>query len=116
MNVGSFHLAIGNRDFTVFLLFQFVRKSKTLLFGKFDVNAISSLELNNEPIEFVPFWKYLGCTIVSGAKMSFSTSTELGAFYASSNSILRSMKKPNELVLINESFVFKLCAKFNVLR
>ena len=78
-----------------------VRKSKALLFGKCDVTTISPLKLNDEDIEFVPSWKYLGCTVVSGAKLSFSTSSELGAFYASSNSILRSIKKPNELVLMN---------------
>ena len=40
------------------------------------------------------------CTIVSGSKLSFTTSNQLGAFYASSNSILRSIKKPNQLVLM----------------
>ena len=65
------------------------------------MSTISPLTLNNEDIEFVPFWKYLGCTVVSGTTLSFSTSNELGPFSASSNSILRSLKKPNELVLMN---------------
>ena len=33
--------------------------------------------------------------------LSLSNSSELGAFYASSNSILRSLRKPNELVQMN---------------
>ena len=67
-------------------------------------NFISPLLLNDQKIEFVSSWKYLGCTVVSGTKLSFSTTAELGAFYASSNSILRSLKKPNELVLMNLLF------------
>ena len=76
------------------------RKSKSLIFGKCDIHTISPLKLNGVDIEFVPSWKYLGCTVVSGPALSFSTSNELGAFYASSNSILRSIKKPNEIVLM----------------
>ena len=49
----------------------------------------------------VPSWKYLGCTVTDGKKLSFSTQTELIAFYASCNSILRSIRRPNELVLMN---------------
>ena len=78
-----------------------VKKSKALLFGKYDSNLITRLRLNNEELDFVDSWKYLGCTIVSGAKFSYSTTSELAAFYASSNSILRSVRKPNELVLMN---------------
>ena len=78
-----------------------VKKSKALLFGKYDANLITRLRLNDEELDFVDSWKYLGCTIVSGAKFSFSTTSELAAFYASSNSILRSLRKPNELVLMN---------------
>ena len=57
--------------------------------------------LNGEPIEFVTSWKYLGCTVTNGKKLSFSTQTELNSFYASCNSILRSIRRPNELVLMN---------------
>ena len=78
-----------------------VKKSKLLLFGKCNANTFSPPKLNNDEIECVPSWKYLGCTFVSGSTVSFSTSNELRAFYASCNSILRSIKKPNELVLMN---------------
>ena len=57
--------------------------------------------MNGENIEFVSTWKYLGCTVNSGRTFSFTTSSELGAFYASTNSILRSLRKPNELVQMN---------------
>ena len=37
---------------------------------------------------------------MSTPKFSFSNKTELNAFYCSANSILRSLKRPNELVLM----------------
>ena len=77
------------------------KKSKALSFGKRDVNLISPLTLDNEKIEFVSSWKYLGCTILSGKDLSFSTTSELSSFHASCNSIMRSVRRPNELVLMN---------------
>ena len=46
----------------------------------------------------VSIWKYLGCTIVSGAKLSFSIISDLSNFYCSTNAILRSNLFQNELV------------------
>ena len=78
------------------------KKSKALLFGngKIAIGGIEPLVLNNESIEFVNKWKYLGCTVVSTPKFAFSNDSELSAFYCSANSILRSLKKPNELVMM----------------
>ena len=84
-----------------------VKKSKSLVFGKTDSASITPLSLNNETIDFVPSWKYLGCTIVSGAKFSFSIASELSAFYRSANSILRSNLIQNELVQMN--FLYSHC-------
>ena len=77
------------------------KKSKSLLFGSYNVDLIAPLMPNGEPIEFVTSWKYLGCTVINGKKLSFSTQTELNSFYASCNSILRSTRGPNEQVLMN---------------
>ena len=78
------------------------KKSKALLFGngKIAIDGIEPLVLNNESIEFVNRWKYLGCTVVSTPKFAFSNDSELSAFYCSVNSILRSLRKPNELVMM----------------
>ena len=84
-----------------------LKKSKSLLFGKVDLNLLSPLTLNDEPIEFLTEWKYLGCTIVSGKSILFSISSELRGFYCSSNSILRSKMIQNELVLMN--FLYSHC-------
>ena len=74
-----------------------VNKSKALLFGRHDIHLVLPLRLNEECIEFVPSWKYLGCTIDSGRTFAFSIGSELGAFYASANSILRSLRgMPND--------------------
>ena len=58
---------------------------------------ISPLKLGGDDIKLLPSWKYLGCTVVSGTSLSFTTSNELGAFYASSNSILRSIERPKTI-------------------
>ena len=77
------------------------------MFGK--KNPTSSLVLNNESIEVVSEWKYLGCTIISNnkGKLIFSNRSELCSFYGSSNSILRSVHRPNELVLMK--LLYSIC-------
>ena len=82
-------------------------KSKTLLFGKTDPNLITPLTLNGQKIDFVTNFKYLGCTITSGAKLTFSIAPELSAFYCSANSILRSNLIQNELVQMH--FLYSHC-------
>ena len=78
-----------------------VKKSKTLIFGKTNIDQITPLSLNGEDIEIVSSWKYLGCTILSGAKLSFSIASDLSSFYCSANAILRSYLLQNELVQMN---------------
>ena len=74
------------------------RKSKALLFGKkLDCFPI---HLNGETIEFVDTWKYLGCSISSGSRLSFSIKRDLCSFYAASNSVLRRVGKPSEPVMM----------------
>ena len=66
------------------------KKSKALLFGngKIAIGGIEPLVLNNESIEFVT------------PKFAFLNDSELSAFYCSANSILRSLRKHNELVMM----------------
>ena len=77
------------------------KKSKVLIFGDMKGKTIAPLLLDNTPLEFVPEWTYLGATIVSGASLAFSCKKELSNFYRSFNSLLSSIQKPNELVLMN---------------
>ena len=76
-----------------------VKKSKALLFGKWP-DATSSLLLNDEPIEYVQEWKYLGCTVISGKKLTFSAKPHLRSFYCAINSLLGAVRQPNDLVLM----------------
>ena len=77
------------------------RKTKCMVFGeKFKSMNPSPLILNDEPIHYVHDWKYLGCLVQSGKSFSFSSKNDLCTFRRSANSILRSVKRPNEQVLL----------------
>ena len=56
--------------------------------------------VNDQPIEFVHEWKYLGCTVTSGKKFSFSSQPHLRSFYCAINSLLGAVRRPNDLVLM----------------
>ena len=76
-----------------------VKKSKALLFGKW-TDTVHPLFLNSEPIEYTDEWKYLGCTVVSGKKFSFSAGPNLRSYYCAVNSLLSAVQRPNDLVLM----------------
>ena len=65
---------------------------------------ISNLILNGKSLEFVKEWKYLGVTIVSGERISFSARPALSSFYCAFNSIFSVLHKPDEIVLMNLLF------------
>ena len=94
-------LSICDKYCSEFCLSFNVKKSKVLLFGNMKNLIIDPLMLDNKPIEVVTEWKYLGTTISSGRNMSFSTRSELSAFYRSFNSVMSAIQKPNSLVLMN---------------
>ena len=76
-------------------------KTKAMLFGShFDKLTPSPLILNDLPIEYVLQWKYLGCLICAGKSLVFSNRNDLCAFRRSANSIVTSIRKPNEHVLM----------------
>ena len=77
------------------------------MFGKKSLD-FAPLLLNNESIEVVSQWKYLGCTLISNkGKLTFSNRSELCSFYGSSNSVLRAVCRPNELVLMK--LLYSVC-------
>ena len=86
---------------TEFCLSFNVKKSKILTFGNRKGINIDPLMLDNEPIDFVSQWTYLGTCITSGKDISFSTHSELSSFYRSYNSLLSAVRKPNSLVLMS---------------
>ena len=84
-------------------------KTKSMLFGKgFLTLNPSPLILNNEPVEYVSEWKYLGCLINSGKEFAFSCKSDLSAFRRSANSIVSSVRKPNEQVLMKLLYSFSV--------
>ena len=83
------------------------RKSKSLVFGKnFDSLSPEPFTLNNESIDYVDEWKYLGCLVKSGKNFSFSSRLELATFRCSANCIVSAMKKPNEQVSMKLLYSF----------
>ena len=85
------------------------KKTKAMVFGKsFDKIEISPLYLNNEPIQFVHEWKYLGCLVCSGKELTFSAKKDLSSFRCSANSILTAVKKPVEPVLMRLLYSFSV--------
>ena len=84
------------------------KKSKLLVFGK-KTPDFAPLLLNKESIELVTEWKYLGCTIISNNRGKFTISNRSGlcSFYGSSNSVLRAVCRPNELVLMK--LLYSIC-------
>ena len=94
-------LAICEAFCNEFCLSFNVTKSKALIFGKTKSKTFAPLFLKHEPMEYVSKWAYLGVTVVAGTTLSFTCKRELANFYRSINSLLSSVQKPNELVLMN---------------
>ena len=85
------------------------KKSKSIIFGKkFDTIVPASLTLNNEPIQYIKEWKYLGCLVVSGKEFTFSCRNELSNFRRSVNSIIASIAKPSEQVSMMMLYQFSI--------
>ena len=85
------------------------KKTKAMIFGKgFNSCYHSPLVLNNEDVEYVSKWKYLGCTITNGKELSFSAKTDISSFRRSANSIVSSVKKPSEQLLMMLLYTFSV--------
>ena len=79
------------------------KKSRILVFGKekIDLTKLKPILLNNSVVDFVTSIKYLGVTIVSDNGLCFSATCDIRSFYRASNSILTSLNKPSDKVLIH---------------
>ena len=64
------------------------------------MDSLAKFYLNGEEIEYVTTCKYLGFHIVSHAKFSVSVNEDLRGFFGSVNSILSSVRKPKENVMM----------------
>ena len=75
-------------------------KSKSMLIGKRHDQHLPSLFINEQPIEFVTEWKYLGATVLGGKTISFSAKKDLSNFYASFNSLYNVYTRPSEPIMM----------------
>ena len=90
-----------------FLLTFNASKTKAMIFGKeHQTLRPTALTLNKEPIEIVSEWKYLGCSLHSGKEMLFSAKSDLSSFRRSANSIISSIRKPNEQVMMRLLYTY----------
>ena len=71
-----------------------------MVVGKTYGYPLSSLFLDNEPLEYVDSYKYLGVELSTGKSLSFSAVPVLRSFHRAANAILYHRVKPNKDVLI----------------
>ena len=80
-----------------------------MVFGKqTDHSNVAPIFLNDESIQYVHEWKYLGCLISGGKEFSFSCRLDVSSFRRSANSILSATKKPNEQVAMKLLYTFSV--------
>ena len=72
-----------------------------MVVGKSSPNInFAPLLLNNQPLEFVCQYKYLGVDLSAGKVLSFSPTSTIRSFHRAANSILYSQVKPSKDVLL----------------
>ena len=80
------------------MLFQL---SKIMINGKTLAESnFASLLLNNQPLEFVNEYKYLGVELCAGKALTFSPLSMIWSFHRAANAILYSRVKPSATVLM----------------
>ena len=79
-----------------------VAKTKIMVFGKLSnsLSSIAEISLHGSSISYVTSAKYLGFYIASGLHFRTTIQQDLCSFFASANSILNSMHRPRETVLM----------------
>ena len=79
-----------------------VAKTKVMVFGKLSrsLSSLAKITVEGESIEYVNKCKYLGFYLISHDKFKFSVTEDLRGFFGSVNSVLSSIHKPNENVLM----------------
>ena len=94
-------LNICSAYFKEFCLDFNVKKSKSMIVGKsFADTQIASLLLNNQPLDFVTQYKYLGVDLCAGKVLSLTPTSAIRSFHRAANSILYSRVKPSNDVLM----------------
>ena len=71
-----------------------------MVVGKNNDFQFLPLSLNNESLDFVDSYRYLGVDVCAGTSLSFSAEYMLRSFHRSANSILYSQVKPSTEVLL----------------
>ena len=78
-----------------------VKKSKVMIVGgKHNDEQVSPLFLNNQPLESVNQYKYLGVEICAGKSLTFPANNVIRSFHRAANAILFSRVKPRNEVLL----------------
>ena len=76
-----------------------------MVIGKSLTDAqFAPLTLNNEHLEFVNEYKYLGVQLRAGKVLSFPATTTIRSFHRAANSILYNRVKPSNIVLMKLLF------------
>ena len=68
-----------------------------MTFGRSRFDDSIPLIINDESLDYVTEWKYLGTTIGSGKSFSFIARPDITSFYRASNSILRVLDNAHEM-------------------
>ena len=90
-------IAYGN-EFCISFSFK---KTKTMIFGKSkNLGPTAPLTINDESIEIVNTWRYLGFHIQSGNSFGFTADPDLCSFRRASNCLLNTFYKPSEEVMM----------------
>ena len=84
------------------------KKSKIMVFSgkKVSYDSLKPIYMNGKLVDYVNSVTYLGTKIVSDRGFGFSSSDDRLSFYRSANSILNSLQKPKEEVLIHLLYAF----------
>ena len=83
------------------------KKSKSMIIGKGHDSTPHPLFLNEDSIEYVREWKYLGALVVAGKTFSLSPRNDLCNFYSSFNTLINSRTRPSETVLMR--LLYSVC-------
>ena len=79
-----------------------VNKTKVMVFGRLSrsVSSLAKVTINGQIVEYVESCKYLGFYLISHDYFKCSISEDLRGFFGSVNSILTSIQKPKENILM----------------
>ena len=83
-----------------------IAKTKVMVFGKLSrkMPSLAKISIDGQCIDYVESCKYLGFHLVAHDKFKFSVVEDLRGFFGSVNSILSSVQKPRENVLMQLLF------------